>query len=312
MNILIILLAFFIIITTSILIVSYVIYKMSFYHLPEKTDRTLNFIKKDEMKPYALQIKKLYNKMIKEQYQRIYIKSYDGLILSAQYYCNNPGGPIDILVHGYKSFSIKDFSGGYFIAKKKNHNVLLIDQRAHSKSQGDTITFGIKESKDVVSWIKYLNKRFGNTIPISLIGISMGAATVLNASARNLPNNVKLVIADSPFSSSTDIIVKVANDRGYPNLLIRPLLYISSLLFCGCNINESAAINAVQNTNLPILLIHSEKDAFVPHHMSIKIANTNPKIEFYSFQNAPHGLSYLEDTNKYEEIVSNFIDKHLN
>lgn len=312
MNILIILLTFLLIISTSILVICYVIYKMSFYHLHTKTDRTLNFTKKDEMKPYALKIEELYNKMVKERYQRIYIKSYDGLILSAQYYCNNPGGPIDILVHGYKSFSIKDFSGGYFLSKKKNHNVLLIDQRAHSKSQGDTITFGIKESKDVISWIKYLNKRFGKTIPISLIGISMGAATVLNASARNLPKNVKLVIADSPFSSSTDIIIKVSNDKGYPKLLIKPILYLSSLLFCGCNINESTAINAVQKTNLPILLIHSEKDAFVPHQMSIRIANANPNIEFHSFKNAPHGLSYLEDTNRYEEIVSKFIDKHLN
>ncbi len=64
---------------------------------------------------------------------------------------------------------------------REGHNVLMIEERAHLESEGHTITFGIKERYDALDWIRYALQRFGEDTRIILVGISMGAATVLMA-----------------------------------------------------------------------------------------------------------------------------------
>ena len=88
-------------------------------------------------------------------------------------------------------------------------NVLLCDQRSHGESEGKLITFGVNESRDVISWVEYVNKNLGAK-KLVLDGISMGATTVILACGRNLPENVKAVIADCGFTSPSDIMKKVA------------------------------------------------------------------------------------------------------
>ena len=98
---------------------------------------------------------------------------------------------------------------GQFL-QDEGYNVLLVDQRAHFGSGGHTIAYGIRERRDVLSWIEYANGRFGKDKPIYLFGISMGAATVVMAADLALPDNVRLICADCPYSSPRDIIFYVA------------------------------------------------------------------------------------------------------
>lgn len=299
-------------ITINIFIVLYIIYRLSFYFNPKKPKQSLDYLDYEHMKPYRSTLVELIDKAMALPYEKVTIKSHDGLTLSAKLYVTNPKAPFDILVHGYKSFGIKDFSGGINLSLENGHNVLLIDHRAHGESDGHVISFGIVERFDILSWINYLNNRFGTNIPISLIGISMGAATVLMASELDLPENVKLVIADCPFSSCVDIITHVTIERKYPICLVKRFLPLSALIFGKFNIHASSAVQAVKNAKLPILLIHGDQDDFVPYEMSVKIKNANPDIEFHTFKCDVHGLSYIFDTEKYKQIVTEFTNKHLN
>lgn len=296
----------------NIIILLYIIYRKSFYHNPKKTKNKLDYLDYEIMKPYRPILVELINKAMNIPYEKVTIKSHDGLTLAAKLYITNPKAPIDILVHGYKSYGIKDFSGGINLSLDNGHNVLLIDHRAHGESEGRTISFGIVERFDVLSWINYLNNRFGTTVPISLVGISMGAATVLMASELDLPDNVKLVIADCPFSSCVDIITKVTKEMKYPLFLVKWFLPLSARLFGKFDINASSAVKAVPNSKIPILLIHGDEDGFVPYEMSIKIKNANPNIEFHTFKCDVHGLSYIFDTPRYKQIVTDFTNKYLN
>lgn len=296
----------------NIIILLYVIYRKSFYHNPKKTKNKLDYLDYEIMKPYRPILVELINKAMNIPYEKVTIKSYDGLTLTARLYITNPNAPIDILVHGYKSYGLKDFSGGINLSLENGHNVLLIDHRAHGESEGHTISFGIVERFDILSWVNYLNNRFDSTIPISLVGISMGAATVLMASELDLPNNVKLVIADCPFSSCVDIITKVTKEMKYPLFLIKWFLPLSARLFGKFDINASSSLKAVPNSKLPILLIHGDKDSFVPYEMSVKLKNANSNIEFHTFECDVHGLSYIFDPNRYKQIVTDFTNKHLN
>lgn len=257
-------------------------------------------------------IKEQAKKLSKVPCTRVQTTSYDGLKLSGRYYHQSDDAPLCICFHGYRGSAFFDMSiMGQFL-QNEGYNVILVDQRAHFHSGGHTITYGIRERRDVLSWIKYANERFGLDKTIYLFGISMGATTVVMASGLNLPDNVKMICADCPFSSPRDIIYYVAK-RWYkfPNLLWA-LIRASALVYGHLIIPRNiTAANAVKNTNKPILLIHGEADYFVPKEMSEKIKQSNPDcVELHTFPGAYHGVSYFADPERYISIVRDFIERH--
>ena len=140
----------------------------------------------------------------------------------------------------------------------------------------------------------------------------MGAATVLMCSDLDLPSNVKAIIADCPYDNIKNIIkLFIKKMKLFPNILY-PFVYLGALIYGNFKLNESSPIEAVANSKIPILLIHGENDTLVPCYMSKNIYNANKeKIEFYNFKNAEHGLSYIVDSEKYKEITTKFLNKHL-
>ena len=199
------------------------------------------------------------------------------------------------------------------MARESGQNTLVVDQRAHGRSGGTTITFGIRERLDCLSWVEYVNQRFGLDTPIFLSGVSMGAATVLMASELELPANVRGIIADCPYFSPEAIIRKVCReDMHLPPALVMPFIRLVARLFGHFDLKESSAVQAVGNTTIPILLLHGEDDRFVPCDMSRDIfdACTGDKTRI-TFQGAGHGLSYIVDTERYSEAVSRFVDQCL-
>lgn len=247
----------------------------------------------------------------KETFEPVYITSYDGTKLFGRYYHRCDNGPIQIIFHGYRSPGIRDCSGGSLLALKSGRNVLMVDQRAHGKSDGRVISFGIRERRDCLCWIEYVTKRFGRNIPIVLSGISMGAATVLMATDLELPASVKCIVADSPYSSPVRIIQKVCADMKYPVKLTKPFLYCGASVFGGFDLNESSAVEAVRRCNIPILLIHGDDDRFVPCEMSKEIFAAGNDIRLEIFPGAGHGLSYLTDKSRYELVTTEFINSTL-
>ena len=240
------------------------------------------------------------------KYEKVSVKSRDGLLLTGKYYAVKEGAPIQIQFHGYRSVALHDFSGGSVEAVKTGHNVLLVDQRAHGDSEGRVISFGINERYDVLSWIDFALERFEADTEIILAGISMGAATVLMASELNLPENVKGIIADCPYSSPAEIIKKVSRDMKIPPMLSYPLIKLSARLFGGFNLEESSSVGALRNAKIPVLLIHGEGDNFVPCDMSRDIARVNSRVRLVTFREAGHGLSYIYDKDGYTEELNEF------
>lgn len=239
--------------------------------------------------------------------QFITIRAWDGTSLSARYYHNRDAAPLLILFHGYRSMALRDSAGGFALGKKAGLNVLAVDQRAHGRSGGRTITFGIKERNDVLSWIQFVNRRFGENTPILISGLSMGAATVLMASGLQMPGNVAGILADCPYDSPAGIILKVAKEKGYPPKLIYPFMWLAAFLFGKFRLTETTALDAVRNCKIPILLIHGEDDRFVPCEMSEAISKANPLCSFHTFPGAGHGLCYTTDPMKYEMLVYRFL-----
>lgn len=267
----------------------------------------------EQYAPYRPKIAELLKETEKLPYEDVYISSDDGLKLHAKYYEAKAGAPLRIMFHGYKSNADLDFCGGLCYSLKDGFNVLLADQRAHGKSEGKCLSFGVKERYDCLEWARYAALRFGKNCKIILNGMSMGAATVLMACGLNLPENVVAVVADCGYTSPEAIVKKVIKDRKYPVRLVYPLVRAGGLIFGGFDIEEASALKAMQVCKIPVFFVHGESDLFVPCDMSRQnydsCACKTKKL--LTIKGAGHGISFMVDRNAYQSALNEFLSSVL-
>lgn len=289
---------------------AYYAYRIAFFSSSKNRER-VSPIRGPLYEPYLEEMARIYQQLCDRPCEFVTITSHDGLTLSGRYYHVRDGAPLDIGFHGYRSSPLTDFSGGSELIFQMGHNLLLVDQRAHGKSDGHTIAFGIQERQDLLKWVEYAVDRFGPEVKILLYGISMGGATVLMASELSLPKNVKGIIADCPYAVPIEIILHVGKKMPIPTWLIRPFAILGAKIFGGFDLTETDAREAVKHTAVPILIIHGEADGFVPHEMS-DIVQSNPEmVTRHTFPGADHGISYLVDRPRYQKIATDFINSVL-
>ena len=289
---------------------AYYAYRVAFYS-PKRQEEHKPEVRGPGYDPYREEMRRIYRQLKERPCEFVTILSHDGLKLSGRYYHAKDGAPLDIGFHGYRSSPLTDFSGGSELSFRMEHNLLLVDQRAHGKSEGRTIAFGIQERQDLLNWVEYALERFGPDVQILLYGVSMGGATVLMASELPLPKNVKGIIADCPYAAPIDIILHVGKKMPIPPWLIRPFAIWGAKIFGGFDLTEADAAEAVKHTQVPILILHGEADGFVPQEMS-DIVKSNPKmVTRHVFPNADHGICYLVDTPRYQALVEEFLNTVL-
>lgn len=266
--------------------------------------------KKLKIKPHLKLVLENIHKFSMESFEEVQITSHDGTLLCANYYESKPGAPLVIFFHGYRSSFDRDGSGGFWHLVSNGYNILMVHQRSHGKSGGKTITFGVKERYDCLSWIDYVVERFGENVKIMLMGVSMGASTVLMASGLNPPENVKGIIADCGFTSPEKIIKSEIGAIHLPKNLVYSLARLSAKIFGGFDPNDADACEAVSKTDIPILIIHGEDDSFVPYYMAKEILDSCKSDKmFLSVPGAGHAMSFYQDKKTYINIVDAFMQK---
>ena len=250
----------------------------------------------------------LVDELLSAPCERVTITSRDGLRLCGRLYRFSEENKVEILMHGWRSSAVRDSSGGARIARAVGYNLLIVDQRAHGESEGRTITFGIRERYDCVDWVHFLVARFGEDVKILLGGVSMGAATVLMAAGLDeLPRQVVAVTADCPYSSPEQILRKVCRDRGIPDRIGYPFLYLGARLYGGFSLKDGSPVDAVRVAKVPIMLMHGEGDSFVPFEMSKDIqAAATTSCTLLPIPKAGHGLAYFYNTPLYSHEVGSF------
>lgn len=288
---------------------TYVIYRIAFLGLHMAPEEYFNMPDAPAARPYRERTLALMKELYARPFETMEIKSHDGLKLFGRYYHVKDGAPVDICFHGWHGNYLQDFCGGSKLCEASGHNFILVDQRGQGFSESNTMSFGVLEKYDVVTWCNYLVKRFGPQVEINLIGISMGAATVLQAATQPLPANVKHIFADCPYSSPIEIIHKVAKEGMHlPVKLVHPFIVAAAAIYGHFNLMDktSDVPRNIANCNIPIMIIHGENDNFVPERMSKEIADANPAIQRHTFQGADHGLSFMLDEQRYEKLVVDF------
>ena len=292
----------------SVLGAAYGIYRLWFYHAAQPEDISSEELSKTL--PHGEQLKKDAEALAAAPYESIHITADDGTLLAARYYHHADGAPVAIIFHGYKGFARRDGMGGYTLCKKLGYNVLLPDQRAHGASGGQSITLGVKERYDCRAWAYWAYQHFGPDTPLFLMGVSMGAATVLLAAGLDLPPTVRGIMADCGYTSPREVIRQYL-PRYLPGLPAGPVYAVGRLgtrLFGHFDPEDADCRAALANAAVPVLLIHGEADSFVPCAMSRENfdACAAPK-RLVTIPGAGHAVAYYVDIPGYERAVTDFM-----
>ena len=243
---------------------------------------------------------------------RVSIRSNDGLRLYANWYRALHARRTLLLAHGWHGHWYRDFTPLVADLAKRNCNLLLIEQRAHDDSEGRYITMGFFERYDIAKWA-FLLAQLEPSLPLYLCGISMGAASVLQASVLSLPPQVCGVISDATFSSAQEIISLVMRR----NIHVSPLPNMWLLnhylqKHAGFRYDTgSSPLEAVQQMRLPVLFVHGTADRFVPFSMTERCyAACRAEKELFTVPGADHCGTYLTDHNGYLNVLDHFFQKH--
>ncbi|MBQ6335168.1 MAG: alpha/beta hydrolase [Erysipelotrichaceae bacterium] len=241
---------------------------------------------------------------------QVKVKSFDGLKLNAYNIHNHDDDRYMIMVHGIGRNKSSLYSRAYEFAKL-GYNILLIDQRAAGDSQGEYYTYGVKEAQDLQLWISYLTKKYPQT-KICLYGLSMGAATIMMATAYELPENVKCLVEESGYSSMEEEFAYLIK-RDYKLSFTYPVVKLLESKMekkFGMSYGDVSPKLCLEENEVPILFIHGDEDKTVPFEMATILYNHNKGVKKYY---PIHGAGHTEcnsDENYYRN-VDEFIRTYL-
>lgn len=220
-------------------------------------------------------------------------------------------GRLVLACHGARSSGLGEFCFMLHYLYDNGYTVVMPDHRGCGDSDGKFLGYGTHESRDTFLWLDYARKRFPD-LEIFLLGVSMGAATVLMMSDKVTDSAVKGIIADCPYSSAWDeFSYQIKTSFHLPEF---PILHICSLycrIFAGYWFSEASPLNAVKNAKRPILFIHGNADDFVPTFMTDKLYDACPTEKYKLIvDGAVHARSYYQDSKSYQRAIAEFMDRY--
>lgn len=234
---------------------------------------------------------------------KIVINSFDNLDLAGYLVkCKNPIGCV-ILSHGISNNHVTMLSHVEFF-RKKNYDVLLIDQRGHCNSSPTISTYGFKETKDITLWIKYL-KSLGYD-NIGIMGHSMGASIALLSCAQAIKPN--FVISESAFSNLHELVAFQIRAKKVPPFIFVNTVSLVCKILNNFWLSDINVLDAIRDTKVPILFIHGDIDALIPCYMSKNMAKaTNNKL--FIVKNCRHSIfrNIEFSLSEYEKVISDFL-----
>jgi len=192
---------------------------------------------------------------------------------------------------------------------------MMFDARHHHESTGEYATYGYHEKKDTLRVLAWFSQRTGlETSQIGLMGVSYGAATVLQAAA--LEPDLAFVAAEAPFQDLPTLLGEQAEERY--GRLVRALLMPTVLLFAGWRADfEPAAVSpmlAAREIQAPVFLIHSIQDGSTPiSHVEAIYANVahDRKVLHLTDWGAPHAQCMKTDPETFKVYMDDFLDRYV-
>jgi hypothetical protein len=139
---------------------------------------------------------------------------------------------------------------------------------------------------------------------LGAIATIMAADTVKSAGA---------IVLDSPATYVKDITSNIMRDENNVPYFLHPGIFLASKLFFGVDIDKIRPIDKIAAlSKTQLLFLHGEADTLIPPSHSEELFNkVLPNSSRVTFPNTGHVETYIENKEKYLQLVSGFIEKNL-
>lgn len=154
---------------------------------------------------------------------------------------------------------------------------------------------------------------------VVLMGWSMGAATVLQAITRRANAAVRGLVLDSPVVDWVTALDYQAEVLRLPRWLTPGVYAVISRrwgrVLTGqhqpIDLRRLDFVRRADELTLPILLLHSDDDGFVPSTASRALAEARPDIvTLEAFQTARHTRLWNYDRDRWERVITRWLSDH--
>ena len=246
--------------------------------------------------------------------ETVMIQAFDNTKLIGHYYEREKGAPLIVFFHGLWGHSYLDGVPIYRITQKHNWNLLLCDLRAQGDSEGEFSTLGVLEKYDCLDWVEWAQNRFGDKNPIFLMGVSTGASIAMMSSNLGLPKSVRGIIDDCGFTSTMEMIdvnCKSHLPDYIPTRMFDFFVEMGTSVWGHFCISKADACKAVSQTDIPILIIHGDRDTQAPLSMAYRLYDScSSEKQLYVVHGANHAENYRKDPEGYENVIAQFVEEH--
>lgn len=215
-----------------------------------------------------------------------------------------------VVAHGFA----ENWRAGLTFARRLSEggcNLLLVDMRAHGESGGQWVGAGWLDRRDLVAWSRWVVGRAGAGARVALMGISMGAASALQAFGEpDLPEQVRACVADSAYADFWNAAVNAVSTGmlGTPPMPAHPIVDLARLFLRlrrgGYDLALARPLDAVGAARGPVLLVHATDDRICPVYMAERLAAAAPEgSELVTFPSAGHCCAVFADPGRYWDHV---------
>jgi dipeptidyl aminopeptidase/acylaminoacyl peptidase len=212
-----------------------------------------------------------------------------------------------VLVHGWGGNRAQLLPEAGLLARH-GYGILVYDSRASGESEGDLVSWGDGERRDVTAAVDFVSSR-AEIDPgrIGALGFSLGSSSLALEAAGD--PRVRAVVLQATWSSMQEEVAEKAGRFG--PLSTGPALL--RLRYEGIDVNAVRPIDRVAEiAPRPLLLIAGETDADTPVAVMQRVfaAARDPK-ELWIEPDATHGSYVRTAPEEYERRVTGFFDRNL-
>lgn len=238
----------------------------------------------------------------------------DGVPIAAWFLPNADSTQVVIFVHGKGQNRSTEFANRSLELAKALHthgfNVLMLDLRGHGESGDARFTFAIRERRDVLGAVDWLQAQGFAPGSIGVIGVSMGAASSIGATAEEPA--IGALVSDSAYAEFFPIVERAfVAESGLPQFLLPPTIFAANVLI-GEDMAQARPVADIGAIALrPVLLIHARGDELIPVEHAYQLAEAYPDAELWVMDAQEHAKTFHADPQAYVARVAGFFAEHL-
>ena len=235
----------------------------------------------------------------------------DGLQL-AGWFIPSENGAVIIMQHGYKS-TRKELLNEAEMLHRHGYGALITSIRAHDYSEGEMITFGMNEVRDMDAWYNYLVSREDvDAGKVGILGNSFGGMLVIQYAAQN--ENIKAVVAHSAFSSLNDTVeTSVEYFSDLPAFPFAPMIVFWAERESGFTTEDiDTTLWIAQISPRPVFLLQGGADVVISPESGQLLYDAAGEPKELWYDPALGHVDFDKDhAAEFEQRVSEFFDTYL-